>query len=245
MAVAHNTRHSPIVRVIKGLSRDGRIGDVLEVRIRGKEDSRRGGGEDLWVLGTHMLDLADMLFGAVESCFATVRENGEPVSKKHVKPGNEGIGPLAGDHIQATYQFKNGVNGFFASKRGAGGSPTRFGLRIVGSKGQIHLQSGYGRTAYILEDSSWSPGQSGSKWQPISSNGVGKPEAITSDSHDGGNTSAAIDLISSIENERQPLSSMYNARAATELIVAVFESHRLGQPVTLPLKTRENPLTLL
>ena len=34
----------------------GRLGDVLEVRARGKEDSR-GGGEDLMVLGTHLFDL--------------------------------------------------------------------------------------------------------------------------------------------------------------------------------------------
>lgn len=245
LAVAHNTRHSPVVQVVKRLIRDGRIGDVLEVRIRGKEDSRRGGGEDLWVLGSHMLDLAAMLFGEVESCFATVRENGEPVSKKHVKPGNEGIGQLAGDDIQAVYRFKNGVNGFFASKRGAGSSPTRFGLVIVGSRSLIEMQSGYGRTAYLLEDPSWSPGRTGSKWQPITSNGVGQPETVTTDSHDGGNTSAAMDLISSIGNDRQPLSSMYDARVATELIVAVFESHRLGRPVNLPLTTRDNPLTLL
>lgn len=245
LAVAHNTRHSPVVRVVKSLIRDGRIGDVLEVRIRGKEDGRRGGGEDLWVLGTHMLDLAGLLFGEVESCYATVREGGEPVSKKHVKPGNEGIGPLAGDHIQATYRFRNGINGFFASKRGAGGSPTRFGMTIAGSKGQLKLQSGYGRTAWLLEDSSWSPGQTGSTWQPVTSNGVGKPESTTAGSHDGGNTAAATDLISSIENDRQPLSGMYDAQAATELIVAVFESHRQCRPVTLPLSTRKNPLTLL
>jgi len=245
LAVAHNTRHSPVVRVVKGLIREGRLGDVLEVRVRGKEDSRRGGGEDLWVLGTHMLDLSGMLFGEVESCFATVREQGKPVSKEHVKPGNEGIGPLSGDHIQATYQFKSGVQGYFASKRGAGGRPTRFGLTIVGSKGLIKMQSGYGRTAYLLEDSSWSPGQTGSKWQPITSNGVGKPETIAAGSHDGGNTAAATDLISSIENDRQPLSSMYDARAATEMIVSVFESQRLGRPVSFPLATRENPLTLL
>ncbi len=29
------------------------------------------------------------------------------------------------------------------------------------------------------------------------------------------------------------------------LIAAVFESHRIGGPVSLPLKTRVNPLTLL
>jgi len=34
-------------------------------------------------------------------------------------------------------------------------------------------------------------------------------------------------------------------RDVVEMIVAVFESHRLGRPATLPLKSRENPLTLL
>ena len=34
----------------------GRIGQVLEIRARVKED-QRGGGEDLWVLGSHVLDL--------------------------------------------------------------------------------------------------------------------------------------------------------------------------------------------
>jgi hypothetical protein len=28
------------------------------------------------------------------------------------------------------------------------------------------------------------------------------------------------------------------------MIAAVFESHRVGGPVTMPLKTRKNPLTL-
>jgi hypothetical protein len=38
---------------------------------------------------------------------------------------------------------------------------------------------------------------------------------------------------------------MYEARTTIEMISAVFESHRLGGLATFPLKTRENPLTLL
>jgi hypothetical protein len=38
---------------------------------------------------------------------------------------------------------------------------------------------------------------------------------------------------------------MYEARGATEMIVAVFESQRLGRPVPLPLENRNNPLTML
>ena len=58
LAIAHGNRYSPQVAVARQLIADGQIGKVLELRARGKEDSRRGGGEDLWVLGTHMLDLS-------------------------------------------------------------------------------------------------------------------------------------------------------------------------------------------
>lgn len=244
LQIAHGNRHTPHLKPIRALIRNGDIGDVLEIRVRGKEDSRRGGGEDLWVLGTHMLDLARLLSGDVESCFATVRAGGEPVTAKHVKPGNEGIGPLAGDHIEAMFRFKNGTPCFFGSRRGAAGNPTRFGLTVFGSKGIIKMQSGYLRPAWLLRDPSWSPGRSGSKWETISSNGPGKPETISGDGH-GGNVDAVRDLIASIEEDRQPISSAYDARAATEMIVAVFESHRVGGPVALPLKNRKNPLTML
>ncbi len=54
-----------------------------------------------------------------------------------------------------------------------------------------------------------------------------------------------LDLIDAIEKDRQPVSSVYDARAATEMIVSVFESHRQGGPVSVPLENRKNPLTLL
>ena len=243
LAVAHGNRYTPQLSVAKNLIAQGEIGDVLELRARGKEDSRRGGGEDLWVLGTHMLDLMRAVAGDVASCFATATQKGRPVTKADVYDGNEGIGPLAADGIDAVYSFKNGMAGYFASHRGMAGSPSRFGLKVFGSKGIIEFQSGYLRTAYLLKDPSWSPGRSGAKWVPISSNGVGKPETQTAPHR--ANKAAVLDLLDAIENDRQPISSAYHARSATEMIVAVFESHRVGGPVTFPLKNRKNPLTML
>ena len=245
LTIAHTNRWTPQLHVVRQMIRDGQLGDILEVRARGKEDASRGGGEDLWVLGSHMLDLMRALFGDVESCYATVRQDGEPVTKKHVKEGNEGIGPLAGDHVESMYRFKNGVNGFFSSRRGAGGSPTRFGLTIYGSKGIVQMQSGFLRPAYFLGDSSWSPGRSGATWQAISSNGVDKPETMKSDGHNDSNMLAARNLLDCIEKNLDPVSNVYDARAATEMIVAVFESHRLGGPVVFPLENRKNPLSML
>ena len=52
-------------------------------------------------------------------------------------------------------------------------------------------------------------------------------------------------ILAAIEEQREPLCSVYEARGAIEMIVAVFESHRQGKPVSLPLENRENPLTML
>ena len=242
LAIAHVNRYSPQLAIARKLIEAGEIGTLLELRARGKEDAR-GGGEDLWVLGTHMLDLMRVFAGDPTSCYARMSENGQPVTRAHVRDGNEGLGPLAGDAIDALFTFPQNVHGWFASHRGQQGQPTRFGLRVYGSKGVIELQSGYLLPAYLLKDSSWSPGRSGVQWQPISSNGVGKPE--TQRDTGGGNAAAVKDLLLAIENDRQPHSSMYDARAAVEMVAAVFESHRAGGPVTLPLETRENPLGLL
>ena len=56
---------------------------------------------------------------------------------------------------------------------------------------------------------------------------------------------AVKDLLDAIENDRQPLGNIYEARGATEMIVATFESQRLGAAVKLPLENRKNPLTML
>ena len=71
-----------------------------------------------------------------------------------------------------------------------------------------------------------------------------KPEPKAS-GHAGGNADAVADLLTSIEQDRQPISSMYDARAATEMIVSVFESQRQSRPVSFPLENRDNPLTML
>lgn len=244
LALAHQTRYSPKIQVIRELIADGKIGQILELRARGKEDAR-GGGEDLWVLGSHVLNLIHTFGGEPRWCFATVLEGNQPVTKEHVKPGPEGIGPLAGDAVAATYGLDQGVTAYFGSRRNAAGKPSRFGLQMLGSEGIIEILTGYLPDAYYLPDPAWSPGRSGRSWQPISSMGLGKPEMLTDGSALAGNVAACRDLIAAIEEDRQPEGSIYEGRMTVEMIAGVFESHRVKGPVTLPLKTRVNPLTLL
>jgi predicted dehydrogenase len=244
LALAHQTHHSPTAIMARRLIEEGQIGDVLEIRGRGKEDAR-GGGEDLWVLGSHVLDLMRLFAGDATDCFATVTSNGQPISKKDVAEGNEGLGLLAGDAIHARYTFGKGIVGHFSSIRGKGGNPTRFGLQVFGSKGIIEIGTGYPAAAWILKDPGWSPGRSNTAWQPITSAGVGKPEPIANGGLHAGNVAAVRDLLDAIQNDRQPACGMYDGRAIVEMICGVFASQRAGKPVALPLVERGNPLAAL
>ncbi len=119
LVIAHTTRHSPKTKVVEQMIRDGKIGRIMELRGRGKED-QRGGGEDLWVLGSHIMDLIRIFGGSPSWCFATVTAGGHPVTKSDVYEGNEGIGPLAGDALAAMYGLGDNATAYFASQRKGG-----------------------------------------------------------------------------------------------------------------------------
>lgn len=245
LALAHISQVSPVLDRVRDVISAGEIGEVLELRGRGKED-QRGGGEDLWVLGSHIMGLMRTFAGGnAKSCLASVTQGGHALSRADVSEGPEGIGPLAGDNVQAQYEFSSGVVGFFASRRSTAAQPSRFAIQVFGSKGIIELESGYLQPAYILRDGSWSPGRSGAAWQPLTSAGIGVPEPLTNDTYEDGHLAAIKDLTDAIEQQRPTRCDCTDGRAIIEMISAVFESQRRGARVDLPLATRVNPLTLL
>jgi len=244
LAIAHQTRHSPRLLRVKEMLAEGKLGDLLEMHARGKEDTR-GGGQDMMVLGTHLFDLMRLLAGDPRWCFAQVWQQGKPAGKADVQEGGEGMGPILGDHINASYGFDRGVAATFGSHKARFGAGSRFGLHLYGSKGVIHLSTGSLPSAWFLADSSWSPGRSKAPWQEITSAGAGQPEPLKDGGLGQGNIWVAKDLIEAIEKDRQPLGSMYDGRAALEMILAVYESHRLKGSVELPMKNRQHPLSML
>jgi predicted dehydrogenase len=245
LAIAHISEYSPVLDTVRALIAGGEIGEVLELRARGKED-QRGGAEDLWVLGSHVFGMMRTLAGSdALNCSAVVTANGHPITRADVMDGAEGLGLLAGDHVQARYQFPGNVFGYFASRRNMAGRPSRFGIQVFGSKGVIQMESGYLVPAQLLRDSSWSPGRSGKSWEQVTSAGVGKPESRRDGNYEGGHVAAITDLLASIREDRPPRCSAHDGRAIVEMIAAVFESQRTSRPVQMPLATRENPLTLI
>lgn len=244
LAIAHQTRYSPRVARLKELIAAGHLGDLLEVRARGKEDTR-GGGQDMMVLGTHLFDLMRLLVGDPAWCFAKILQNGKPATKADVRPGGEGMGPILGDHINATYGLPRGVLATFGSHKARHGANTRFAMSIYGSRGVAQLGTGSLPPVMVCDDPSWTPGKGKAAWVEVSSNGLGKPETLKGTSAGPGNAWIVKDLMEAIEKDRQPLGSMYDGRAALEMILAVYESHRLNAPVELPMKERRHPLSLM
>ena len=244
LAIAHQTRYSPSLKHVKQIISDGILGDILELRGRGKED-RRGGGEDLMVLGTHIMDLMRFFAGDAKWCSANVRDKLKPVTRNEIRDGAEGIGPLAGDEIHAMYRFGKTTMGYFSTQRARHGAAKRFGLQIFGTKGILTMTTGVLPEIWFVEDPSWQPGRSKAKWKRITSAGIDKPETLNDSNHHLGNCLIARDLIQAIEKNTQPKGSIYDGRAALEMILAVYESHRLKAPVKLPLKNRKHPLSLL
>ena len=91
LAIAFQSRYGPRYERVRELIGSGAIGEVLELRGRGKED-QRGGGEDLMVLGPHIMDLIRGLLGDASWCFARVTDGGKPITPRLGPPGRRGAG---------------------------------------------------------------------------------------------------------------------------------------------------------
>ncbi len=240
--VAHQMRLSPYTLQVVEMIKAGKIGDVQEVRLRGKED-QRAGGEDLMVLGSHLCDLARMLLGDPKWVFSHVTENGEEINTSHVREATEPIGPVAGNQIAAMFAFDNGVHAYFGSRASDGSGSSRFGTTIYGSKGVINLpNSTYPKgQPQFLRAHSWMPDEK-HDWEPIEATPAVQ---LPAEDRQLSNALMVHDLLEAIEQDREPVSSARDGLWATEMIVSIYESQRRGARVDLPLKDRRHPLETL
>jgi predicted dehydrogenase len=243
LQVAYVNRHSPAYAVTRDLIEEGRIGRVLEIRCRGKEDAR-GGGEDLWVLGCHVLDLMADIGGAPQWCQATVTRGGRPITKADATEAPEGIGLIAGDAVTAMFGLADGPIGHFASVREAGLKQPNFGLAVVGTKGAIHIRPDQVPHAYLREAPLWRVDKE-FPWKPIGPDGLETTPASDVDraaERAGWGRRAAADLIDAIRENREPETGMYAGRTVLEMTTAVYQSALSGTRIQWPLPACGNPL---
>ncbi|MBM4437636.1 MAG: Gfo/Idh/MocA family oxidoreductase, partial [Actinobacteria bacterium] len=146
--VMHSGRLDPSMRHARALVKKGVIGALYTLRAYGKSGAR-GGGQDLMVLGVHMMDNLRQFAGDPLAVSAEVLQSGRDVGPRDIHAGDEEIGLIAGNQIIASYLFEHGVVGVFDSREGA--PEQRAGLDLVGSEGLLTLRGGLGiyRRPYV------------------------------------------------------------------------------------------------
>ena len=245
VAVAHR-RANPYEQRAKAMVEEGAIGELQSLRAMGKCD-HRSGAQDLMVLGTHMMDSMRFVAGSeVVWASGRVTQDGRDVTVEDIREGDEEIGLIAGNAVSAEYAFENGVTASFESHpvvMPLGGSGSLFGFEAYGSKGIISVRNSPSGSMFVYPHSRWVPG-SDDEWRPI------VIEEWEREQRRRGVSSTTLsnkiivnELIQAVEEDRDVVvsSSGKDGRAAIEMIMAVHESHRLGERVYFPMENRENP----
>ena len=236
-AVVHQQRAMPGIHELQSRLADGRLGQILALRARGKEDGRAG-GEDMMVVGCHIFDLMVLLAGRPRWASAEVLQDGRSATASDVRKGKDLIGPIAGNCISATFGFSEGVHGYFESKSAARDAFLGPVLEITCSKGVVLVSLETGEQfvdAKLALSSRRSP-----SWEPLGP--IEWRVMNTAARFAWCKKQIASDLLRAVEEDREPLSSGAAAAVAVEMVQAVYAAHLASSRITMPLTDRAHPL---
>lgn len=242
IAVAHRNRCHPVLPIVRQLLHDGQIGRLLDIQGHGLGD-RRGGGEDLWVLGGHVFNLMHYFGGKPVWCTATILQDGRLATLDDVVDGAEGLGRLQGNEIHASWLLSSGITATYTTFKEDGSSKEGYAVHLVGTKGTISLHIDRDPIAWLSPGNPFDPASRSQARVPITSAGLGQPEAqpeLIASVHN--HTLAVRDLIEAVDQDRAPLCDGKQAALTVEMTCSVFESHlQNGARVSFPLTNRRRP----
>ncbi len=263
LCVAHPARYSLPYLTMKAMIERGDIGVPFTAHGRGKCD-HRGGGEDLMVLGTHILDLQAFLFGPPEHVWADVKIGGRPIGPGDLVQTVEPIGPAAGDDIFACVNSLGGVRGVFESRRGLAGvsqGVVQMGLAVAGTEGMLAMpfNDAAQPVARLRRSRATSPLAWGVDYEevplvetratpgaePLDFALCGRPDIPQACFFLDANRFAVLDLMRAIAEDRQPVSNAWTARTVLEIIYGIYASSLARRAIPFPLRDREHPLASL
>lgn len=244
MGIAHQGRMHKAAHYAREQLSEGAIGEILNVCMHGKEDSR-GGGEDLMVLGTHLFDMLRFLLGRnpIWVSATVTEERGKPITCEDAVEGPEELGLIAGDVIHALYGFGNGVTATFETRRNQPNHRHRYGMWIYGTEGIMTVHDA-SQQVRIYESPIWHP-DADVPVRNLTEEVLGvKPDEqpSLSDLQMAANVEIVRDVLLAGEEGRRPVNSGYDGRWALEMIHGIYASHLYGERVGLPLENRSHPL---
>lgn len=250
LAVNHIKRGSRGNEIIRGLIDAGTI-DTPHL-LRGEGKGRRWAGSELMEMGTHLFDWLRLLAGEPHWIFAHVVQHGRPATPADIVHSlqlpypERDCGLVLGERAYCTLGLPSGVHaevGFLAQ---LDDSDVGYGFDICGTEGTLAVRRSVGTDIFLQRGHHRGP-LAAHLWEQVPVDeyaGLTPPTGITGDA---GERQACqrrllLDLLAAITEDREPLSSGRDGRAALELSMAVWEAHRQGQPVPLPLLQRAHPL---
>lgn len=233
IAVAHTMRMTPPMVRLKQAIAEGLIGDVVEARSFGKQDTRAG-GEDMMVLGSHLFDLLRLFLGDPLSCTARVLWQGRDITTADRRVVNDNVGYVAGDEVFAQFAFPKGVNGTFTSDAKLRETVGHWGIEFYGSKGAARINCDIAPNVFIRRSTAWKTEGKTDEWQPLDPALVKSPPAH--------NLDPVGDWLDAVAKNREPECSGRNGAWAVEMVMAVYQAALSGERVSFPLARRRHPL---
>lgn len=240
IAVAHQGRLSPATLLLKRRIDAGAIGDLIEIRVHGKQD-KRAGGEDLLVLGTHQFDLVRFFAGDPAWCSARVLHGGRDITPADARTVAEDIGPVAGDEIEALFALPHGVNVHYTSRARAAATAGPWGMEFIGSKGRARLLNDVVTDAFVLQETPMTARGQTREWRPLVEEGAASAGPIDR-GFPAANRRVVDDWLEAIAAQREPVCSGHAAMKSLEMIHAVVAAGLSRGRVALPLSERAHPL---
>ena len=240
LAIHQQNHVNPGIRKAQQMVADGAIGDL--VMIRGRNKSGRKSGNEFMEMGTHVTDMMICFGGAAEWCSGTVYYGGRPAAvsdimeAKEMSPTDRDSGPVMGDRAVGHYGFGGGILGeihFFDYARTH--SPN-YGVDVLGRDGQLAVRSSKAvdhRLWHLPRPMEGSPAEFGD-WTGVDLGAAENESQIAV---------MYRELMAAVENDTEPPASGTEGRAAFEMILGLYQSHRHGgERIELPMADRRHPL---
>ncbi len=241
IAVAHQGRLAPQTLLLKQRLDEGLLGELLEIRVHGKQD-KRAGGEDLLVLGTHQFDLVRFFAGDALWCSARVSQGGRDIVAADAHAVVEDIGPVAGDEIEAMFALPRGVNAHYTSREKNAAAAGPWGMELIGTKGRARLLNDVQTLVFVQRGGRLSTRGETREWLPLVADGETSATALPLPNFVLANRLVVDDWLAAIAENREPACSGHAAMKSLEMIHAIFAAGLARGRVELPLKNRAHPL---
>lgn len=248
LAVSHQYRFTPALRLAKRLTAEGRIGALHCVREVGKG---RPAGFELMEMGVHYFDDLAFFLDGIDWIHARVTYRGREAEVGDVMHSSElcagdprDNGMVAGDTMLIQVGGRNGASGLVELYERPSRDNWIAGPHLLGDRGQLLIKGhprgrGY-ELWYCPSDVSFAAHTPA--WERVE---IPAPAHLIEGKEWPGHPSiwSVRDVVRALLEERPPELGGANAGASLECVSAVYESHFTGARATLPLADRRHPLT--